>query len=156
MSTERTDRLVINVHHTGIIVSHMERVLPFYRDILQCQVISEQIVSGKEIDNIVGLKNARIRIALLRVGQSDAMLEIIHYLYPPSKPLPPDVKSNDMGVGHVAFTVSDMDKAYEELSRKGVKFFSPPQLNPDGKTTAVYFKDPDGITLELNGIERQD
>ena len=153
MDTEKTKKWIKNVHHGGIIVSDMEKSLSFYRDLLGCEVIMEDIVSGENIDKIVGLKNARMKIVMLRVGQSDDMLELIQYFNPTSKPFSSDSQANDIGVGHIAFKVYDMDKAYKYLSEKGVKFFSVPQVNPDGKTTAVYFKDPDGIILELQGIK---
>jgi len=157
MDNEKTKKWITNVHHGGIIVSDMEKSLSFYRDLLGFEVITEDvftdIFAGENIDKIVGLKNARIKIVMLRVGQSNDMVELLQYLNPPSKPLSPDSQANDIGVGHICFKVYDMDKAYKNLSEKGVKFFSVPQVNPDGKTTSVYFKDPDDIILELTGIK---
>ncbi|WP_409240688.1 VOC family protein [Mergibacter septicus] len=47
-----------------------------------------------------------------------------------------------------------MDAEYQRLSQLGVEFLSEPQYFDFshygcGKCKAVYFKDPDGITLEL-------
>ncbi len=42
--------------------------------------------------------------------------------------------------------------AYRELTAKGVRFADRPQYvpdGPDGGLGAIYFYDPDGITLEL-------
>jgi catechol 2,3-dioxygenase-like lactoylglutathione lyase family enzyme len=153
MTNEQTKKWITNVHHGGIIVSDMEKSLSFYRDLLGCEMISKDIVSGENIDKIVGLKNARMEIVNLRVGQSDDVLELLHYFNPPSKPLSPDSQANDIGVGHICFKVYDMDKAYKYLSEKGVNFFSAPQVNQDRETTSVYFRDPDGIILELYGIK---
>jgi len=153
MATEQTKKWITNVHHGGIIVSDMEKSLSFYRDLLGCEMISKDIVFGENIDKIVGLKNARMEIVNLRVGQSDDVLELLQYFNPPSKSFSPDSQANDIGIGHICFKVYDMDKAYKYLSEKGVKFFSVPQVNQDGKTTSVYFRDPDGIILELYGIK---
>lgn len=61
---------------------------------------------------------------------------------------------NSISISEICFQVPDIDAAYETLIQKGVEFISPPQyfdFTPDGfsKSKAVYFKDPDGIVLEL-------
>lgn len=59
----------------------------------------------------------------------------------------------------LCFYVSDVDSIYEKLSDKGIEFLSKPQYfdytsQGFGKSKAIYFKDPDGIILEL--MERID
>jgi catechol 2,3-dioxygenase-like lactoylglutathione lyase family enzyme len=52
-----------------------------------------------------------------------------------------------VGAAHLAFEVDDIDQAYNDLTRKGVRFVSPPRRS--GNVKGCYFEDPDGITLEL-------
>lgn len=45
--------------------------------------------------------------------------------------------------------VDDVDKLYEELKRKGVRFLSKPRTQPWGQRVA-YFQDPDGHIWEIS------
>ena len=137
------------IHHGGIVVSDMDRSFTFYRDQLGFKVILDETLSGKEVSTTVGLENIQLRIAMLQVGQGETVVELLQYLSPPSKPIPSNAKSNDIGVGHIAFAVSNINQVYEELSRKGVRFESPPQPQPNKKWICAYLHDPDGATLEF-------
>jgi catechol 2,3-dioxygenase-like lactoylglutathione lyase family enzyme len=53
-----------------------------------------------------------------------------------------------VGAAHLAFVVGDIQAAYEELTAEGVEFLSEPNTDRYGERW-VYFRDPDGITVEL-------
>lgn len=141
-----------NVDHTGITVSDLDRSLAFYEDILECERLSVSSISGQGISRGVNVPNARLRFALLRT--SNTIIELIEYEQPRGKPI--ERSNNDIGSAHIAFQVDDIWKKYEELRDKGIEFnaepytFSDADGNPAGSgTTFVYFKDPDGIQLEM-------
>ena len=59
---------------------------------------------------------------------------------------------NTIGVAHLAFHVADAAKTMKELQAKGVKFVSELNFIDEGPLAGwkwVYFKDPDGVNLEL-------
>jgi catechol 2,3-dioxygenase-like lactoylglutathione lyase family enzyme len=95
----------------------------------------------------------RLRVARLRLG--DERLELMEFLAPHGRPIPPDMQSNDHDFQHVAIVVSDMQAAYARLRRFKVQHASTapqrlPDSNPDaGGIEAFYFRDPDGHYLEL-------
>lgn len=149
-----TNKLVNGVQHGGIVVTDMESSLSFYRDMLGCKVVLDKTLSGEQQDATVGLKNVKLRVVILQVGQGETQIELLQFLHPPSKPLSPDAKSNDVGVRHIAFTVDDINRAYQELLRKGVKFNSPPQREPNVEWASVYLHDPDGAILEFTQLMR--
>ena len=49
----------------------------------------------------------------------------------------------EQGNSGITFIAKDLDQTYEELSRRGVSFDSPPQTMPWGGK-AAWFSDPDG------------
>ncbi len=49
---------------------------------------------------------------------------------------------------HLAFRVDDVEKAFDELIRRGAKPAVPPA---EAEGTEVYVKDPEGIWIELLG-----
>jgi lactoylglutathione lyase len=52
----------------------------------------------------------------------------------------------------VNFLVDDVDRAFQELSAKGVRFTKAPEDTPWGGRIAL-FQDPDGNTLQLTQID---
>jgi catechol 2,3-dioxygenase-like lactoylglutathione lyase family enzyme len=52
--------------------------------------------------------------------------------------------------GHIAFLVDDMDKTYEEMKKKDVKFSGrPPTMSHSGRRMVQIEKDPDGNEWHL-------
>ena len=139
------------IFHTGVTVSNLDRSIRFYRDQLGLELVTgpTEVFSGEALSRGLGVPEAELRLAVFKVG--DGSLELLEYVNPPSpveRPMPP----NTLGAMHVAFRVDDVHSKVKELTAKGVKFLSPPNVVTDGPLagwTWVYFLDPDGITVEL-------
>ena len=50
---------------------------------------------------------------------------------------------------YFAVFLDDADRAYEELSKNGVRFVQPPKTRPDGQRYA-FFEDPEGNLWEIS------
>jgi catechol 2,3-dioxygenase-like lactoylglutathione lyase family enzyme len=139
------------IFHAGITVSNLDRAIEFYRDVLGFTVEIEptDIIEGEEVSKGLGVPKARLRLATLKAG--DSTVELLEYLNPSSpidQPMPP----NALGAVHVSFQVDDAEAKMKELEVKGVKFLTSLNYVDEGPLNGwrwVYFKDPDGITLEL-------
>ena len=57
----------------------------------------------------------------------------------------PERQTESVGLRHVALTVDDLEAAQEHLRGQGVDF----RFEDHGNAHSVYFRDPDGHTLEL-------
>lgn len=101
------------------------------------------------------MPGATLRLAVFDTGGGE--LELLEYMTPPSpvaKPLP----LNALGAEHVAFRVEGIEQKVKELAAKGVEFLSPIQVVEEGPLAGwhwVYFKDPDGITMELIEVDER-
>jgi catechol 2,3-dioxygenase-like lactoylglutathione lyase family enzyme len=140
--------MIRRCQHIGITVSNLERSLAFYRDLLGFkQDVAPMDASGDELSQALGVKNARLKLAVLSRG--DLLVELIEYAAPASSGKAP--RPSDVGCMHMALEVEDIQKTYKELSAKGVKFNTPPQRNAEQLSWAwwCYLKDPDGISVEL-------
>jgi catechol 2,3-dioxygenase-like lactoylglutathione lyase family enzyme len=143
------------IFHTGLTVSDLDRSVAFYRDVLGLELVSQWDSSQPYLRTIVGFPDADLRIALLRLpttatGRSGHHVELLEYRTP--RGARGDARTCNPGNGHIAFLVDDLDAAYAELSAKGVRFKSAPVEISHGRNRggkAVYFLDPDDITLEL-------
>ena len=137
----------------GMTVSDMDRAIDFYTHVLPFEVISDRQVSGDDFEHLQGVFPALARVVHLRLGSEEIVLT--DYLTPEGRPLPADMRSNDRSFHPLAIIVSDMDRAYAQLSDKHVQHVSAgPQRLPDwnpnaGGIRAFYFRDPDGHVLEI-------
>jgi len=141
------------VESVGITVSHADRSIAFYRDVLGFAVVRDREVSGEDYEHLLGVFGMRARVVRMRLG--DEFVELIDYLTPGGRPVPLDSRSNDLWFQHIAIVVSDMAAGFQTLQDHQVEFTSAaPQRLPDwnpnaGGIQAFYFRDPDGNNLEL-------
>ena len=137
------------VHHIAINVSEINKSINFYQEVLGLELIfPPQEASGEELEKAVKVPNVKLKFAMLQTG--DNVVELLQYVNPVGKPY--DRRNCDTGNTHLAFRVSDIDKAYAELEKKGVKFNGPPIRIDSGPLKGcawAYFTDPDGVTLEI-------
>ena len=135
----------LSIGHTGFVVSDMERSVAFYRDVMGFPVVDDVEREGDYIESMLDVPGARVRTVFIDVcGHT---LELVEYLSGSGDPV--KAPNNAPGKGHISFWTSDIEADCQYLAGKGVKFVSSPQYGPTGGA-AVYFLDPDGITLELH------
>jgi lactoylglutathione lyase len=139
---------VTGAHHTGLSVVDLDQSLEFY-SLLGCEVIWQREIRDEYFGRIVGINDCVVRAAHVRIPGSGHVLELFEYVpHEAEAQLVPNIP----GHAHVAFTVTDLRAAYNELRAHGVRFFSEPVLITAGVNKGgfgVYLLDPSGITLEL-------
>jgi catechol 2,3-dioxygenase-like lactoylglutathione lyase family enzyme len=145
---------VSGILHTGLTVSDLDRSVTFYRDLLGLELIAQWESSQPYLRTVVGYPDAELRIALLRMpgpaGAAGHHIELLEYRRP--RGVRGDANTYIPGNGHVAFMVDDLDAIYRDLEGKGVRFKSAPVDITHGRNAggrAIYFFDPDDITLEM-------
>lgn len=142
--------LVTGVNHVGLTVEDLERSIAFYTTVFRCEVVMRQEKQGGYLAAIVGYPDADVKMAHLRLPGSEHRLELFEYRVPRSAPR--DLEPRYVGNAHICFVVSDLNRVYGELVRRGVDTFSPPVevdtgVNKGG--ASLYLRDPDGITVEV-------
>src|SRR6266496_956182 len=145
--------IVASLDSVAITVSDMDRAVDFYSKVLTFEKISDVEVAGDGYEHLEGVFGLRMRVVRMKLG-SEA-IELVEYLAPRGRPIPPDLKSNDRSFQHIAIIVKDMDAAYRRLRENRVEHASSgPQRLPDWNRNAAgikafYFRDPDGHPLEI-------
>jgi glyoxylase I family protein len=137
---------IIGLNHVGISVSHLERAIGFYRDVLGMRVTGRTTFAGEPYEMVLGLKAARGQVASLRLG--DMEVELFEFDYPHPRIGDQNRPVCDHGISHFCIRVSDIHSEYARLSAAGVLFNCPPQ-NFFGRAIATYGRDPDGNVFEL-------
>jgi catechol 2,3-dioxygenase-like lactoylglutathione lyase family enzyme len=133
-------------HHVAISVRDIDRALAFYRDLLGFALEWEMDhVRGEFVDEIVGLKDVDMRMAML--AGHGTRLELFQYHHPRGEDRGPR-RQCDYGITHICLLVEDVRGLYERLAAAGVAFMAAPRNHrPGGWVT--YMKDPEGVTIEL-------
>jgi catechol 2,3-dioxygenase-like lactoylglutathione lyase family enzyme len=144
---------ISGIAHACINVSDVETSKKWYQEVLGLTLVSE---FKHDLSAGVGIPNAHVLGATLQWGEGENLtqVELINYLGPLREKFDPDTPIYRIGCSHVAFAVENgIDELYKGLMARGVEFYSPPQAVDVGGTIVkfCYFKDPDGIPLELIG-----
>ena len=137
-----------DLHHVGITVRDLEESLQWYERVFG---VTREFVAhgtGDDLAVAVGVPDVKLSFAFLRLGS--AVVELLCYDNEREETFG---RSNaDVGSAHICIDVPDLQAAYDDLQSKGVEFLAPPLAIHDGPLAGcafVYFKDPDGVTLEL-------
>ncbi len=140
--------------HIGLTVTDLERSIAFYRDTLGLRFEGELTMEGEATDRLFGREGVRARVAYLKGSESllSPPVELIQFLSHQPEQQPTDLFRTS--VSEICFATEDIWEEYRRLLALGVEFLSEPQLfdfrkDGFGQSLAVYFKDPDGIILEL-------
>lgn len=143
-----------NIAHVGLTVMNLKRSIDFYQNTLGLCYQGQMVMEGESTDRLFALEGCKVKVAYL--NGSDVLgappVELIEFASPAVNHL--KNRLDQICIAELCFYVEDIDKVYEALKAKGVEFLSEPQFfnlenQGFGKSKAVYFKDPDGIILEL-------
>ena len=118
--------MIKELRHVGLVVTDMEKALDFWQNILGFELVKRMEESGQHLDRMIGLKGVRVTTAKLK-DQNLGMVELLQFHSHPDKSQWLGTPFST-GLTHIAFTVTDIEKTYEEFKRAGVEFPASPQL----------------------------
>jgi methylmalonyl-CoA/ethylmalonyl-CoA epimerase len=123
------------IAHIGIAVEALDRILPFYRDVLG--------LPEEPLDDADGA-----RIAGLRAG--DSLVELLEAKAPDS-PIGKFVARRGPGIHHICFAVDDLDAALDRCRRAGITLIDEvPRVGAEGKRIAfLHPAATAGVLVEL-------
>jgi len=140
---------VTGLHHLGVPVRSMEASVAWYRDVLGVETsFIHQAEEGEGLDSATQLKDCKLRYAFAELGNTS--IEFLEFENPRGRDH--EMRNCDVGAVHICFEVDDIHATYESLEAAGVDFNGPPTLLETGPLTGChfcYFRDPDGIQLEI-------
>jgi catechol 2,3-dioxygenase-like lactoylglutathione lyase family enzyme len=128
-------------------VREIERSLAWYGELFGLEPGFVESSEGPATSQTVGLEDVRLRFAFLPLGGT--ILELLEYERPRGADFA--LRNCDVGAIHICLEVDDIDRVYELLTARDVPF----SVEPTGQVGAIaghkccYFRDPDGIQLEL-------
>lgn len=120
------------IHHVAIICSDYQKSKQFYVEVLGFSILQETYRSTRDSYKLD-----------LKVGTS-SQIELFSFPNPPERVNSPEA----CGLRHLALAVDNLDRSVAELQAKGVALEEIRLDEITGKRF-TFFKDPDGLPLEL-------
>jgi glyoxylase I family protein len=120
------------IHHVAIICSDYAKSKHFYTDILGFKVIEETYREARQ--------SYKLDLAMPNGDQ----IELFSFPNNPERPDSPEAQ----GLRHLAFVVSSVVDSAESLRSQGVEV-EPIRVDELTNKRYTFFKDPDGLPLEL-------
>ena len=120
------------IHHVAIIVSDYEKSKDFYVNKLGFEIIRENYREARD-DYKLDLKLGDCELELFGIKES------------PVRPSYPEA----CGLRHLAFHVEDIEDTIRLLNEQGIET-EPVRLDEFTDKKMTFFRDPDGLPLELH------
>ena len=146
--------MVGRIYHVGLTVSDLDRSIAFYRDILGLAFQGEIFMKGEETDKMFRRANCKARVAYLNCSKAfeSPPVELIQFVDSEIHKEQSDLFTTS--ISEVCFYTDDIDSVYRTLIENHVECLSEPQhfdfrADGFGESRAFYFRDPDGIILEM-------
>jgi methylmalonyl-CoA/ethylmalonyl-CoA epimerase len=123
------------IAHIGVAVDALDRILPFYRDILGLPKVPLDDADGSRI---VGLAAGESLIELLESQRPDS-------------PIGKFVAKRGPGIHHICFAVDDLQATLDRCRNAGLKLIDDvPRLGAEGKRIAfLHPSSTAGVLIEL-------
>lgn len=143
--------------HTNLVAQDWKRLSTFYQDVFGCVPVPPQRdLQGEWLERATGLMGAHLVGIHLRLpgwGSEGPTLEIFQYSVMPE---PGHRAPNRPGLGHLAFSVEDVDavqRAVVEAGGEKVGEIVTLDVSGAGHVTFAYVTDPEGNLIELQRWE---
>ena len=104
--------------HVGITVADLDMVTAFFVG-LGFEVDGRMFMEGKFVDTVIGIRNSRTEIVMLRPSDGGTGLELSSFIRPNHEAGSPDAMVNELGLRHVAFEVDNLKALVGRVAADG-------------------------------------
>lgn len=139
MALKRMDNVLI-------VVDDLEAVKAFFIE-LGLRLEGEQTVDGPLVGGLIGLKDVRATLAMLRTPDGQG-IELDKFHTPAAIRVGPvETPVNTLGLRRVMFAVDDIDETVARLRRHGAELIG--EMNYGETYRLAYLRGPEGIIVAL-------
>jgi len=129
--------VVNKIDHIGIAVKNLDETLKFYEEVLGIKCIGTEVVEEQ-----------KVKTAFLPIG--DTEVELLEATDEDS-PIAKFIEKRGEGIQHIAYRVDDIEKALEEVKKRGIRLIDEkPRKGAGGaKIAFLHPKSTYGVLIEL-------
>jgi len=130
---------VTAIDHVGLAVQDLDRAIAFYQDAFGMRLVHEEVNEEQGV-----------REAMMAVGDSGSCIQLLAPLSEDS-PIGKFLARNGEGIQQVAYRVSDIEVAADELRSAGVRMLyeAPKRGTAGSRVNFAHPKDCGGVLIEL-------
>ncbi|HNE89935.1 MAG: methylmalonyl-CoA epimerase [Candidatus Nanopelagicales bacterium] len=130
---------VTAIDHVGLAVQDLDKAIAFYQDAFGMELVHEEVNEEQGV-----------REAMMAVGDSGSCIQLLAPLSADS-PIGKFLARNGEGIQQVAYRVSDIDVAADELREAGVRMLyeQPKRGTAGSRVNFAHPKDCGGVLIEL-------
>lgn len=141
MTIQRMDNVLI-------VVEDLEAAKAFFVD-LGMELEGETTIEGGWASSVVGLKDVRADIAMLRTPDGHGRVELTRFHNPPAARVEPeDAPANALGIRRIMFAVDDLDDVVTRLHNHGAELVGEIAHYED-LYRLCFLRGPEGILIGL-------
>jgi catechol 2,3-dioxygenase-like lactoylglutathione lyase family enzyme len=140
MSVKRMDNV-------GIVVEDLDAAIEFFAE-LGLELQGRAPIEGDWADDVTGLHDMRVEIAMMRTPDGHSRLELSRFLAPPVAADHRRAPVNSLGYLRVMFTVEDIDDTLTRLAKRGAELVGKVVRYQDAYRLC-YIRGPEGILIGL-------
>jgi methylmalonyl-CoA/ethylmalonyl-CoA epimerase len=131
--------MLTRIDHVGLAVRDLDAAVAFYERTFGVRKVHEEVNEEQGV-----------REAMLAVGESGSYIQLLAPLRPDS-PIGRFLERSGEGIQQVAYGVSDLDSACEQLRTAGVRLLydQPKRGTANSRINFVHPKDAGGVLVEL-------
>jgi catechol 2,3-dioxygenase-like lactoylglutathione lyase family enzyme len=141
MALQRMDNVLI-------VVEDLEAAKAFFTE-LGMELDGETTVEGPWVGSIIGLKDVRTDIAMMRTPDGHGRVELSKFHTPPAvRAEPEDAPSNALGIRRIMFAVDDIDDVVARLRNHGAELVGE-IAQFENVYRLCFIRGPEGILVGL-------
>jgi catechol 2,3-dioxygenase-like lactoylglutathione lyase family enzyme len=126
-----------------IVVEDLEAVKTFFLD-LGLKLEGQTTVEGPLVGSLIGLKDVRATLAMLRTPDGHGGIELDKFHTPePVRYGPVDAPVNALGLRRVMFNVEGIDEVVARMRARGAELIG--EMNYEDAYRLAYIRGPEGI-----------
>jgi catechol 2,3-dioxygenase-like lactoylglutathione lyase family enzyme len=131
-----------------LVVDDLEAVKAFFTE-LGMELEGEATVEGPLVGSLIGLKDVRATLAMMRTPDGHGRIELDKFHTPdPIRFGPVDAPVNTLGFRRVMLVVDDIDEVVERLRAHGAELIG--EMQYEDSYRLAYIRGPEGIVVALS------
>src|SRR5688572_23865168 len=140
---------LLRMDNVLIVVDDLEAAKAFFAE-LGMELEGEMTVEGPSVDRLIGLKDVRATLALMRTPDGHGRIELDKFHTPNAIRFGPvDAPVNTLGIRRVMFAVDDIDAVVARLLAHGAELIGEVVQYEDTNRLG-YIRGPEGIIIGLS------
>jgi catechol 2,3-dioxygenase-like lactoylglutathione lyase family enzyme len=139
---------VKRLDNVAIVVDDLEAAIAFFTE-LGLELEGETTVEGQWVDKVVGLKDVRSDIAMMRTPDGHSRLELTRFQTPEVDRMKlKNAPINTLGMHRVMFAVEDIKETLDRLKTHGAELIGE-VVQYENMYLLCYVRGPSGIIVAL-------